>query len=220
MLSIRANHNPIQNRHSKYAEHTGNESYRTLSIRGTHFIAGWAYAEWISSLAEYKRKFLKVEYIGRIEYDFQKSRVTGPWDHKVSVSAKKSHTKISCLCTFKLHNTPLIQARRISQLSCTQHEKWIFSAGGVTTSFPQSATRGYHAGSVLAMEDEYQASAISIDMNGAVQSYMQVSSFNLLICKCRGWVLLSPVGFSSLRCSEAFRQIYQKLPNKFSLCIR
>jgi hypothetical protein len=31
---------------------------------------------------------LKVEYLGRIEYDFQKSRVTGPWDHKDSVSAK------------------------------------------------------------------------------------------------------------------------------------
>jgi hypothetical protein len=38
-----------------------------------------------------QRKCLKVEYLGRIEYDFQKSRVTGPWDHKVSVS---------CLCTF------------------------------------------------------------------------------------------------------------------------
>ena len=38
----------------------------------------WAYAE-----------CLKVEYLGRIEYDFQKSRVTGPWDHMVSVSAKK-----------------------------------------------------------------------------------------------------------------------------------
>jgi hypothetical protein len=35
------------------------------------------------------RKCLKVEYLGRIEYDFQKSRVTGPWDHKASVSAKK-----------------------------------------------------------------------------------------------------------------------------------
>ncbi len=44
-----------------------------LSIMGTDFIA-----------------YLKVEYLGRIEYDFQKSRVTGPWDHKVLVSAKKS----------------------------------------------------------------------------------------------------------------------------------
>jgi hypothetical protein len=39
--------------------------------------------------AEHARKFLKVEYFGGIEYDFQKSRVTGPWDYKVSVSAKK-----------------------------------------------------------------------------------------------------------------------------------
>jgi hypothetical protein len=30
-----------------------------------------------------------IEYLGRIEYDFQKSRVTGPWDHKVSVPAKE-----------------------------------------------------------------------------------------------------------------------------------
>jgi hypothetical protein len=46
-------------------------------------------------------KFLKVEYLGRIEYDFQKSCVAGPWDHKVSVSAKNVSKKISCLCTFK-----------------------------------------------------------------------------------------------------------------------
>jgi hypothetical protein len=43
----------------------------------------------------------KVEYLGRIEYDFQKSRVTGPWDQKVSVSAKKILQKFSCLFTFK-----------------------------------------------------------------------------------------------------------------------
>ncbi len=35
------------------------------------------------------RKCLKVEYLGRIKYDFQKFRVTGPWDHMVLVSAKK-----------------------------------------------------------------------------------------------------------------------------------
>jgi len=53
-----------------------------------------------------------------------------------------------------------------------------FSSGGVTTSMPQSATTGYHAGSVLAMEDEMKSSdgAVSIDMNGAVQSYMQDKS--------------------------------------------
>ncbi len=36
-----------------------------------------------------QRKCLKVEYLGRIEDDFQKSHVIGPWDHKDSVSAKK-----------------------------------------------------------------------------------------------------------------------------------
>jgi hypothetical protein len=72
-----------------HAQHTRNEFYRTLSICGTNFIACWAYAAPISSHAEHARKCLKVEYLGRIEYDFQKSRVTGPWDHMVSVSAKK-----------------------------------------------------------------------------------------------------------------------------------
>ncbi len=72
-----------------HAEHTRNEFYRTLSICGTNFLACRAYSESISSHAEHARKCLKVEYLGRIEYDFQKSRVTGLWDHKVSVSAKK-----------------------------------------------------------------------------------------------------------------------------------
>ncbi len=43
----------------------------------------------ISLLTEHTRKCVKVEYLGRIECDFQKSRVTGPWDHKDTVSAKK-----------------------------------------------------------------------------------------------------------------------------------
>jgi hypothetical protein len=54
-----------------------------LSILGTDFIA----------CCEHARKCLKVEYLGRIEYDFQKSRVTGPWDHERSVSAKKVKKK-------------------------------------------------------------------------------------------------------------------------------
>ncbi len=110
------------------AEHTRKQFYRTLSIRGTHFrpcsasgkmltlftcksmlsirgtnfTAGWAYAEWISSLAEHlTRKCLKVEYLGRIEYDFQKSRVTGPRDHKVSVSAKKCKKKFHACVPWK-----------------------------------------------------------------------------------------------------------------------
>ncbi len=68
-----------------------------LSIRGTNFIACWAYVEPISSHAEHAWKCLKVGYLGRNKYDFQKSRVTGPW---VSVSAKKVQKKISWLCTF------------------------------------------------------------------------------------------------------------------------
>ncbi len=65
-----------------HTEHTQNEFYRMLSIRGT-----------VSSHAEHARKYLKVEYLGRIEYDFQKSCVTGPWGHMVSVSAKKVKKK-------------------------------------------------------------------------------------------------------------------------------
>jgi hypothetical protein len=90
-----------------HAEHTRNEFYRTLSIRGTNFIACWAYWEPISSHAEHARKCLKVEYLGRIEYDFQKSRVTGPWDHKDSVSAKKAikkfHACVPLILRSRLH---------------------------------------------------------------------------------------------------------------------
>ncbi len=87
MLSQRKNVNSFYM--YSYAEHTGKWFYRTLSIRGNDFNAGWAYEEMISSLTEHTRKCLKVEYLGRIEYNFQKSRVTGPWDHKDLVSAKK-----------------------------------------------------------------------------------------------------------------------------------
>ncbi len=79
------------------SEHTRNEFYRTLCIRGTNFIECWAYLEPISSHAEHARKCLKVEYIGRIEYDFQKYRVTGSWDHMVSVSAKKVKKIHACV---------------------------------------------------------------------------------------------------------------------------
>jgi hypothetical protein len=82
--------------------HMRDKFYRTPSTRRTNLIACWAYWEPISLYAEHERKCLKVEYLGRIEFDFQKSRVTGPWDHKDSVSAKKVFKKISCLWTFKL----------------------------------------------------------------------------------------------------------------------
>jgi hypothetical protein len=87
MLSQRKNFNSFYM--YSYAEHTGKWFYRTLSIRGNDLTAGWAYQEMISSLTEHTRKCLKVEYLGQIEYDFQNSRVTGPLDHKDSVSAKK-----------------------------------------------------------------------------------------------------------------------------------
>ncbi len=77
-----------------------NCSMRMLSIGGNDFIACWAYAEPISSHAEHARKCLKVEYLGRIEYDFQKSCVSGPWDHRFRFLQKRQK-KISCLCTFK-----------------------------------------------------------------------------------------------------------------------
>ncbi len=88
---------------------------RWLSIRGTKcfweiskffffkiftLVLLYGFLGGFSSHAEHAWKCLKVEYLGRIEYDCQKPRVTGPWDHKVSVSAKKVK-KNSCLCTFK-----------------------------------------------------------------------------------------------------------------------
>ncbi len=54
MLSQRYNENSFHM--YIHAEHTQNEFHRTLSIHGTNFIDGWAYAEWISSLAEHTRK--------------------------------------------------------------------------------------------------------------------------------------------------------------------
>jgi hypothetical protein len=64
-----------------YAEHRVFYGEMILSHpenKGNDFTANWAYAE-----------TLKAEYLGRIAYDFQKSCVTSPWDHKDSVSAKK-----------------------------------------------------------------------------------------------------------------------------------
>jgi hypothetical protein len=77
-----------------YAGQRGKWFYRTLSKQGNDLNAGWAYKKMISSLTEQTRKCLKVEYLGRIDYNFQKSRVTGLWDQKDSVSAKKVFKKI------------------------------------------------------------------------------------------------------------------------------
>ena len=48
-----------------------------------------------------------------------------------------------------------------------------FSVGGVTTSLPQSVSQGYHAGSVLAMDDDMTGASSGggdavIDMGGAM----------------------------------------------------
>jgi hypothetical protein len=79
-----------------------------VSIRGNDFIAPWAYKEWFKPWMSIRGNdfiapwtYAEIEYVGRFEYDFQKSRVTSPWDQKVSVSVKKSFNKISCLCTIK-----------------------------------------------------------------------------------------------------------------------
>ncbi len=53
--------------------------------------------EMISSHPEHPRKCLKVKYLGQIKYDIKKSRVTGPWDHTVSVSAKKLKKIHACV---------------------------------------------------------------------------------------------------------------------------
>ncbi len=101
---------------SSHTEHTRNEFWHAqpavkceellhvqsmLSIPGTNFIAHWAYAEGISSHAEHAQKCLKVKYLSRIEYDFQKSCVTGPGDHMVLVSAKKVKKKIHACVPLK-----------------------------------------------------------------------------------------------------------------------
>ncbi len=62
------------------AEHRRNEFHRTLSIRGTNFIVGWAYAEMFKSW---------ISRPNQIRFSKILCYITGPWDHKVSVSAKK-----------------------------------------------------------------------------------------------------------------------------------
>ena len=83
-----------------------------------HFRGDWAYAERIepiSSHAKHARKCLKVEYLGRIEYDFQKSRVTGPWNHKVSVSANKVKKKFHACVPLKR----IVETRSSRDKKCT-----------------------------------------------------------------------------------------------------
>jgi hypothetical protein len=69
----------------------------------------------ISSLTEHTRKCLKFEYLGRIEYDFKKSRVTGSWDHKDSVSAKKVFKKIHACVPLTLRHLPPLRFHCIEE---------------------------------------------------------------------------------------------------------
>ncbi len=108
-----------------------------LSICGTNFIAHCVYAERILSHADHAWKCFKVEYLVRIEYDFQKSRVTSPWDHMVSVSAKKVKTKISCLCTFN----PVFMNSLLEVRTDTQLFQYGFKSGSSTLSHCGSKRR-------------------------------------------------------------------------------
>ncbi len=69
-----------------HAQHTRNEFHRMLSIRGTDFIACWACAEM------FKSQISRPNWIR-----FSKISCAGPWDHMVSVSAKKVKKKIFML---------------------------------------------------------------------------------------------------------------------------
>jgi len=53
-----------------------------------------------------------------------------------------------------------------------------FSVGGVSTSLPQSVTQGYHAGSVLAMEDDIKSGGDAVIDMGAMGGQMMVSQDN------------------------------------------
>ncbi len=59
--------------------------------------------EMISSHPEHTRKCLKVKYLGQIEYDIKKSRVTGPWDHTFRFLQKKLKKNHACVpLTFRV----------------------------------------------------------------------------------------------------------------------
>merc|ERR1719479_818895 len=53
-----------------------------------------------------------------------------------------------------------------------------FSVGGVSTSLPQAVTQGYHAGSVLAMEDDVKSGGDAVIDMGAMGGQMMVTQDN------------------------------------------
>ncbi len=74
-------------------------SWWTEDIRGT-FIAGWAYAERVSSLAEHARKCLKVKYLSRLNMLFKNLVLQALETLRIRFLQKKYFKKISCSCTF------------------------------------------------------------------------------------------------------------------------
>jgi hypothetical protein len=74
---------------SSHTEHTRNKFNCWLSICGMDFIAGWAYVEMFKS---------QISRPNRIWF----SKISCPWDHKVSVSANKFKKK--CHACVPLNN--------------------------------------------------------------------------------------------------------------------
>ena len=63
-----------------------------------------------------------------------------------------------------------------------------FSVGGVSTSLPQAVTQGYHAGSVLAMEDDVKRSQLSPLLTSYVICIVSVAA-TLLSTWVAPWVV-------------------------------
>ena len=75
------------------------------------------------------------------------------------------------------NNFKEVQKVRTDNLKSQRSRAEQFSTGRVTTSFPQSAIQGFHAGSVLAMDDDVHQNGgdAVIDMSGALGGQMVVT---------------------------------------------
>jgi hypothetical protein len=109
-------------RYLSHTEHTENKFYCWLSILGSDFIAGWAYAEMFEG---------RISRPNRIRFS-KKSHVTGPWDHKVSVSARKFLKKFhACV--------PVKGSTLVFNVCLNSHEIAILNSVGRPI-FPHQAT--------------------------------------------------------------------------------
>ncbi len=63
--------------------------------------------------------------LGRIEYDLQKSRVTGPWDHKVLVSAKKVKKKFHACVPLRRYYVWEVEIDR-KKIGSEEGDRWLF----------------------------------------------------------------------------------------------